>query len=531
MGRPRAVLTARIAELEANSGQAGQAVIEDLRRTVQAMRDCRPNVDTPAARKRAQDALEILPPKWAEIFGRYDYHPTQANARTSTARYRAIEAGRRSGKTADRKAEIVERALDPDWFIRHGLSQRFLAVGLPTQQQTRDLYLDDLIALIPRRFLAGEPRYSDPQLIRTVAGGRIKLAGMDRPQRAEGEPIDDLFLDEVADMRLGRAVIDRHLRPSLSTRGRPPGSVTAYGTTDMVSGSEFVELCDAWLTRHQEGDSDYAYFHWSSQGIISDEEWERQRTQLDPATFAVEYEARRVSTGDLAYWCFRRNEHIVPAVRINPTTPAILCFDWNVRPGTATILQEQSVEDYTTADPLPENIADDFTAVLGEVFLRNNGQAPRVVGAAIQKLRELGHRGPVFAYGDPAGGASHAAATEGTCLEHLRKLGREACGDRFSMRFRKSAPAIVARLNAVNGRLRSADEQVRMVVHPSCTETIKDFEQVHIEQAKTGAIQIEKATSGPKKDRTHLTDGLGYYVAAEFPSRTRTGLVDADIGL
>jgi hypothetical protein len=98
------------------------------------------------------------------------------------------------------------------------------------------------------------------------------------------------------------------------------------------------------------------------------------------------------------------------------------------------------------------------------------------------------------------------------------------------MRFKKSAPAIIARLNAVNGRLRAADETVRMLIHPSCVETIKDFEQIHIEQSKSGAIQIEKATSGPKKDRTHLTDGLGYYIAAEFPSRTRTGLLDADFG-
>ena len=530
MGKPRAALYARVSELEANSGIAALDLEDDLRRTVQAMRDCRPNVDTPAARKRAREALGILPPKWGEIFGHYVYHPTQAAARASTSRYRAIEAGRRSGKTADRKAEIVERALDPDWFRRNGLSQRFIAVGLPTQQQTRDLYLDDLVALIPKRFLAGEPRYSDPQMIRTLAGARIKLAGMDRPQRAEGEPIDDLFLDEVADMRLGRAVIDRHLRPSLSTRGRPPGSVTAYGTTDMISGAEFVELCDSWLERQQQGDTDYAYFHWSSQGIISDDEWERQRTQLDPATFAVEYEARRVSTGDLAYWCFRRDQHIVPSLRLIPDLPAILCFDWNVRPGTATILQEQSVENYTTADPLPENISDDFTAVLGEVFLRHNGQAPRVIWQTIDKLRSMGHRGAVHAYGDPAGGASHAAATEGTCTEHLRRLGRDAFGDRFSMRFKKSAPAIIARLNAVNGRLRAADETVRMLIHPSCVETIKDFEQIHIEQSKSGAIQIEKATSGPKKDRTHLTDGLGYYIAAEFPSRTRTGLLDADFG-
>lgn len=530
MGRVSAALLERVAELEATSRVAASELEADLRQTVAAIRACRPAENSPAARSAAQQAFAGLPPKWTEVFGQYVWHPTQAAARICQARYRAIEAGRRSGKTADRKAEIVERALDPTWYERTKLSQRFIVVGLPTQQQTRDRYLDDLLAMIPRRFLAGEPRLSDPQMIRTVTGARIILAGMDRPQRAEGEPIDDLFLDEFADMRLGRAVIDRHLRPSLSTRGRPPGTVTVYGTTDMISGAEFVELCDDWLERQQGGSEDHAYFHWSSEGIVSDEEWRQQREDLDPATFAVEYEARRVSTGDLAYWCFRRDQHMVPGLRLIADRPVAVCFDWNIRPGTATIVQEQSVEDYTTATRLPETIADDFTAVLGEVFLRRNGQAPRVVQAVIERLREMGHKGPVHAYGDPAGGAGSVTATEGTCLEHLRRLGKAAWGARLSMRFGSSAPAVVARLNAVNARLRNADGMVRMVVAPSCPELVKDFEQVHISQRPSGGIDIEKATKGPKAERSHLSDGLGYYIAEVYPTRARSSARDVDFG-
>src|SRR5690606_17903762 len=74
----------------------------DLLRTVEAIRACRPNEDTPEARAAAHAALDILPPKWEEMFGRdFVIHGGQIAARTSTARFRAIEAGRRSGKTAD----------------------------------------------------------------------------------------------------------------------------------------------------------------------------------------------------------------------------------------------------------------------------------------------------------------------------------------------------------------------------------------------------------------------------------------------
>jgi hypothetical protein len=298
----------------------------------------------------------------------------------------------------------------------------------------------------------------------------------------------------------------------------------------MISGAEFAELCDSWQAKQHAGSTEHAYFHWSSEGIVSDEEWTSQRADLDPATFAVEYEARRVSTGDLAYWCFRRGDHVVPKLRLIPDRQVAICFDWNIRPGTATILQEQCVEDYTTATPLPEKIADDFTAVLGEVFLRQNGQAPRVIQAVIEKLRAMGHTGKVHAYGDPAGGSGHSAATEGTCLEHLKRLGKAAFGDRFSMRFQRAAPAIIARLNAVNARLRNADGMIRMVVDPKCKETLKDLEQVHLKQKTSGGIEIEKATKGPKADRTHLTDGLGYYIAEVFPTRSRSAARDADFG-
>jgi hypothetical protein len=56
----------------------------------------------------------------------------------------------------------------------------------------------------------------------------------------------------------------------------------------------------------------------------------------------------------------------------------------------------------------------------------------------------------------------------------------------------------------VNARLRNADGMIRMVVDPKCKETLKDLEQVHLKQKTSGGIEIEKATKGPKADRTHL---------------------------
>ncbi|MDH5244494.1 MAG: hypothetical protein OEX05_11215 [Chloroflexota bacterium] len=517
---------ALLARVEALEGHDSTADHDELRRIVQAIRDCRPSEDSPEARERARAALEILPPRWEEMFGGYDFHAAQAAARNSTARFRAIEAGRRSGKTADRKAEIIERALDPDWFLETGLSRRHIVVGLPTQDQTRDRYLDDLIAMMPRRFVRSL-RLSTPQMIETTIGARVVLAGMDKPERAEGDAIDDLFLDEFADLRKGLKVIDTHLRPALSTRGRPPGSVTAFGTPDMQVGDDFVRLCDRYLAKQLEGNDAFAFFNWSSRGIITEEEWAEARDELTAREFAVEYEARRVSRGDLAYDEFARADHVVDGLRIVPDRPLIACFDWNIRPGCSVIVQEQSVEDYTEATALPERIADEFTAIVGEVVIPQ-GHASKLVEAVAKWILASGHKGRVLAYGDPSGGSGHVAA-EQTCVELLKIGFDERLGQhRWTNCIRYPLPSHVSRMASVNRRLRNADGHIRLVVDRRCPELIADFEMVQVKRTSTGSIQIDKPSDGPMAARSHASDAFGYYTDKAFPVRKRGRLTEVD---
>lgn len=479
---------------------------DDLRAVVAAMRATVPT---------DPDAVAVASPLLPRAWRPQRFHQAQSSAFQSRARFRAIEAGRRSGKSEGRKREIVIAALDPDWT----LTDRFVVVGAPTQHQAMRLYWRSLLALIPKRFVLAE-RKTDYE-IELVNGSVIRVTGMDKPQRAEGDPIDDLFLDEFADMRLGLAVIDDHLGPSLGTPGRPPGRMTVYGTTDMRSGAHFVDLCDRWRDRAEGGDASYGYWHWSSQGIVSDEEWQHARETKDPASFAVEYEARRVSTGNRAYYTFDREQHVVRDLRLVPTRPAIVCFDFNVDPGTATILQEQTREDY------PDRVLPrEFTAVVGEVFIRSSN-TPSVCRSVAALLAKAGHRSAVYAEGDPAGGAQGSARVDGSDIDLIRKVLGPLLGERLSMRFLTKAPAVIARLNAMNGRLKNAAGDVRMLVDAGCGNVIRDFEQVHL---KDGAhhVEIDKPTKGPKAMLTHLSDGIGYYVARAFPVRASRGAVDVD---
>ena len=62
---------------------------------------------------------------------------------------------------------------------------------------------------------------------------------------------------------------------------------------------------------------------------------------------------------------------------------------------------------------------------------------------------------------------------------------------------------------------------MRLVVDSRCGEVIRDFEQVALKRKATGAIEIDKPSDGPGADRTHLSDGFGYYLERVFPNRKR----------
>lgn len=513
-----ALLIARAKDVERRDTLKTSTADLDPAATVALMRATVPVDGSPEALQAAENAASSLRGV-ANRWRPQRFHAGQAAAFYSSARFRAMECGRRSGKSEGRKREIVIRALDPAWQ----LDDRFIVVGAPTQLQTMKLYWRDLLRLIPKPMIAAA-RKSEYE-IETTTGTLIRVLGMDKPERAEGDPIDDLFLDEFADLRPD--VLD-HLRPSLDTPDRPPGTLTAFGTPDMRSGEAFILLCDQWRAEAEKGNADYSYHHWSAQGIVSEEQWEEARMRWDSAQFAVEYEARRVSTGNRAYYTFDRETHFARDLRLLTDKPLIVCLDFNVDPGVAVFAQEQSVDHYSTAARLPGQVADDFTAILGEVFIRRSN-TPAVVKSVIAWLEQRQHTGPVHVYGDPAGGAGGSAKVEGSDVDLIRRRLSPVLGERLSMRFRSKAPAVVARLNAMNARLLAADGFVRMVVDPdACPETVKDLEQVHL---KAGAhhVEIDKPTKGPAALRTHLSDALGYYVAAAHPARVHTDLVDVGI--
>ena len=127
-----------------------------------------------------------LPARWYPL----EPHPEQVRLVQSTARWKVVAAGRRSGKTERAKRKLVEAALDPPKVP----TPTFIAAA-PTRDQAKRIWWDDLKALSPRQWISA---ISESELtIHYKTGSRLMVVGMDRPQRVEGIPIDGCVIDEI----------------------------------------------------------------------------------------------------------------------------------------------------------------------------------------------------------------------------------------------------------------------------------------------------------------------------------------------
>lgn len=425
-----------------------------------------------------------LGPRWTRL----KYHPVQHALWVSPHRFNTVAAGRRSGKTETRKRKLVKCALRGTAFDK----PKFFA-GAPTWAQAKRIWWDDLKALLPDRFKAGQPSEGE-LVIRLVNGAEIHVFGLEEPARIEGPPWDGGVLDEFANMKA--KTWGEHVRPALSDRG---------GWCDFIGVPEgrnhFYDLdrrAKALMAAHGNA-SDWGSFHWVSADILPAAEIAAARRDLDELTFAQEYEASFVTFEGQAYYPFDVDSHCA-RLKYDPRQPLIFCFDFNVAPGIAAVAQEQT---------LP--LGHDGTGIIGEVHIPRNSNTPAVCARLIADWG--GHQGRVICYGDATGGAGGSAKVRGSDWDLARHALKPHFGARLAFEVSAANPRERARVNAVNSRLRNAAGEVRLMVDGHrAPNVVKDFEGVRLLAGGSG--EIDKRTT---PELSHLTDAVGYYIAAAWP--------------
>lgn len=427
-----------------------------------------------------------LPDRWTSTPLRY--HPEQSRLWNSPARFCVIEAGRRSGKT-----ELAKRKGVKLWTyspVETGLEDYFVGFFAPTRPQVKDVYWAHVKAMVPNECV--RRIYETDLTIKHVAGPELSCVGMDKPQRAEGRPIDWAGIDEFANMKPDAWPI--HLRPALDTPGRP-GQAWIYGVPR--PSVVFAELAER---AQNDTTGAWDYFTWPSADILTPQQIEDARRDLDERSFEQEYNAKRVPFSGRAYYAFDRSVHAAEPLPYDPQAPLVLCFDFNVDPGAAVICQEITHARHGRV-----------TAVIGEVHIKRDSNTPRVCQKIVQDWG--GHRGEVYYYGDPTGGNRGTAKLAGNDWDLVYGALRTPFSGRLFDRVDRRLKDERLRVNAVNARLLNALGEVRLLVDPARAPTlVRDFENVVVTPGSAGAL--DKTTD---KQLTHWADALGYYVEAAFP--------------
>lgn len=391
-------------------------------------------------------------------------HPKQADVFLDTARFRVVVAGRRWGKTALAKTEMIQRAKKPNqkiWYIA------------PTYRMAKQIMWNDLKASIPRKWIVRE--HETEMSITLVNGTVIECKGADNPDTLRGVGLNFVVMDEFQDIRPDTWTTI--IRPTLAKdRGEALfiGTPKAYNQLYEVYQFGQDPLRKAW--------SSYQ-FPTITSPFIPRQEIEDARHEMDPRTFRQEFEASFETMSGRVYYPFDRKVNVDKKVKFNPGRPIWVGVDFNIDPMSASIMQPQTNGELWVVD---------------EIFLRNSNTEEL---CEVLEQRYWEWMDNIVIYPDPAGAARQHARGESD-LEIFRQKGFKR------IKVRRKHPAIADRVNAVNRVIKDATGATKLFVAPGCTNVIESLEQTLY---KTGTRDIDKAQS-----MEHITDAMGYCVEIEF---------------
>lgn len=454
-----------------------------------------------------------LTPRWNPL----RYHSGQAGFWCSDARFDVAETTRRGGKS-----EICKRRGVIEACTHHTRSAHpdgLYVFACPTRDQTKQIYWNDLKSLVPDAFVAPRGISEVDLAIKLINGATLRLFGMDRPARVEGQPIDRAFCDEFQAWKPGAYATN--IRPALSTIGRP-GRGAFVGIPRAGGNPDFKALAHI----AKSGTPGWRYHSWTAQGLLSEADLADARRTMDARTFAQEYLAQRIEVQGRVYYTFsvevNAREELLHFY--DPRAPLEVCFDFNTSPGVAAIGQRVRFREVETQRRDRPEVADEVDVFFGEVWIPDGSNTPMVCRKILADWGR--HQGMVRCYGDPNGG-NRSTSSEGnsdwSLIEEMfgRHFGSRRVDIRRDRRSTKGAER--RRINAANSRFCSTDGVVSCLIDPvQCPRLVEDLEDVLVKQGTDGEIDKDR-----NRMQSHLSDAIAY--RAEFLSEEGV-TVDMEFG-
>lgn len=396
-------------------------------------------------------------------------HPGQMEVFKTKSRFKVVAAGRRYGKSFLSAVSIIKYAK---------VKKRLIWYVAPSYRMAKDIMWPVLLEKIPRKWI--KKTHETDLSILLINDTKIVLKGADNKDSLRGVGIHYLVLDEIQDM--DPDVWYKVLRPTLASTG---GHGLFIGTS-----KGFNLLYDLYmLGQNEENRKLGRWYSWqfktSDSPFIPLEEIEAARSDMDPKSFAQEFEANFANMSGRVYYAFDRHAHIRPRA-FNPELPIWIGQDFNIDPMSSVIVQPQE---------------DGTVHVVDEIVLL--GSNTEEVCEEIER-RYWRHMKQIVLFPDPAGQYRQHARGESD-LDIFREKGIK------NQRFHRKHPPVADRVNAVNRMFKSADGKTRMFVNPKCKHLIKSLEETIY---KPGGRDIDKDA-----EVEHSADALGYLVQYQYPVR------------
>lgn len=433
-----------------------------------------------------EDAVMDLPPAANEIA----LKANQGDIFMDEARFLVVVCGRRFGKTTTLLLKLFKRACK-----RPGM----YAYCAPTYKQGKLIAWKILKAIIPLNYRHGRPNESELS-IRLRNGAEIRIFGMDNAENLYGVKLYGGILDEYDQM--DPQLVKDVIRPAVSDTGGP---LWYCGTPDASRGN-LKALFNEVRTEKKQGKR----LNWNTYkfksidgGYIPEEEINEAREELDERTYRQQYEATFESQDGKVYYAFDFDVHAQMSAEYMPGLAIRMFWDFNVDPFCVGFAQVHNV-----MDPLRSSkVLYQKIRVFDEMVIRNSN-TPEMCREFLRKPWLQNNKAPLYVYGD-ASGKSRSTKASLSDYQMIQDILAPKFPQGFQLRVKDANPEVKDRTASVNSMLKSFDGTVRTEINPRCKWLLQDLMDV---SRKPGTNDLDK--SNP--DRTHSTDGLGYFVDYEF---------------
>ena len=388
---------------------------------------------------------------------------SQHKVSQSKKRFRVLISGRRFGKTYLCITEMMKYATQVNktiWYVA------------PTFKMAREIVWSKLKQMLSEFNWIDNINESNLQIRVKKTGSTISLKGCENYDYLRGVGIDFLILDEFAD--IDEKAWTEVLRASISDT---VGDVLMCGSPKGYGNWSYR----MYEKGKQEPEWESFQFTTLQGGMVSKEEIEQAKQDIDIRTFRQEFEGTFENYAGAVYYNFHAVDNVVKR-EIDWKKPLHIGLDFNVDPMSACVAQ----------------IEKDCIYFIDEIIIYSSN-----TDEMCQEIRDrYGSKPKIFIYPDPACRQRKTSAGGRTDLSILQNAG-------FNVKCKVKHSPIRDRVNAVNSRLKSATGKRHIFISPSCKTMIKGLQR-----------QIYKEnTNIPDKEEgyDHMNDSIGYLIEIVKP--------------